>query len=415
MSFADLLNERTPLQGSHYSHYGQMSADHVDRTITAPSDGLEIDGLETLRSLPDGIGHLSAVIPQDKVSEPMGIAAPIERAADPVKKEAVKVNWSLFGKLLACFIVPGLVYLAGVGIYNLYVACHNWMVNEGEAHQEDSIAPQRSGASASSQSRESVFESQEYSFRSPLSSSGRGRFQDNKEALEAEAQSLVRLKNQLQDEQRDLEELIPKVKEMSFITRKREGHPPSKELQARVAKIQEEIQGINRRARQIANELTTDCMQHPQFREISHSHEGFPFRIYFGASELRQGLVYGASEYMPRNDFRFQVDINKKLASWDGTDGINPFGTSRAALAQGVLVQLARRPQDPLTSLSWSERRLNPQTVDQTLKVRFQRNGTMLIERQVETRDGKRYQWNETVRFEEGSALITREVTEIRE
>ena len=370
------------------SLYGE---DQVDRVET---------GSLSIFDLPEGSGNLRDLIKQDTSSRRIPVAHPIDLSPESVKNEASKINWWIAASLLILGIIPGLIYI-------FCFTGQNEKTQSIESHEVRSSVQQVKESG-------STFEPYEEPFRSSLYASERDirRFQDNKEALKAEAQSLIRIKMPLQEERAGLEEQIPIVKAMGFIERKRKGLRSSKELQARKDQITKEIESYDCRAKEIANELRLNYLQHPQFREVGYSHKGFPFRIYFGAEELRQGYSYDRYN-LPRNSFEFHINMNKKLMYWSGAEDIDPFGTSHAALAQGVLVQLARRPDEPLLVPSWKERRLQPRTVDRTLEVRFQRDRTgpiMLIQRQIETNEGKKYQWNETVRFNTGSPVIAREV-----
>ena len=408
MSFADyaLSTERTPLRTGYYGQYGEIHTDQVDRVATT-----SMDGLDWLRELPDASsGHIS----QDKAPVPITVADPIEQSSEPVKKEAMKVNWCLFGALLACCILPGIGYL-------IYVAWHNWGIDESRS-QEDSSGLQRPAVSAPREARaaqrkkaEPIFQPMEEPIAQlTLTDEETIRsFREKKQALKDEAQCIVRAKTQLQDEKSDLEELIPVVKAMSFFERKRAGHPSSKELQKRLDEIPAEIERLQSKAHEVSRELRTYCLQHPEFTRVSNSIRGFPFLIYFEGDHLQQelrwlGCIVGSND-------NFNTQFNEKLMSWAGTIDIDPFDGSLAAQAQDVLVQLARNSREPFVVTAEEKRTLYPQTIDRTLQVRFEAGRKLVIEREVQTRDGKRYQWVETIRLGGRGPVASRRVTEIRE
>lgn len=200
---------------------------------------------------------------------------------------------------------------------------------------------------------------------------------------------------------------------MSFFERKRAGHPSSKELQKRLDEIPAEIERLQSKAHEVSRELRTYCLQHPEFTRVSNSIRGFPFLIYFEGDHLQQelrwlGCIVGSND-------NFNTQFNEKLMSWAGTIDIDPFDGSLAAQAQDVLVQLARNPREPFVVTAEEKRILYPQTIDRTLQVRFESGRKLVIEREVQTRDGKRYQWVETIRLGGRGPVASRRVTEIRE
>lgn len=414
MSFADFVGtERSRLMDSQFAHYNGIGADQVDRAETRPENTRVLSFIE---ALPE-----SGKLPSEGPSS-IRKAAPIDISSPPVQREANKVNWWIAVPLLLLGLFPGLIYLS-------CVACSNRGIDPVVSQQDGEVGrsiptPQaRRGARPPKRNAGPTFAPYEGSVNLhhvfSLSGGEARRFENNKGGLEGEAQSLVRLKGDLQKEQLELEEQIPLVKEMGFIERKRKGFPPSSELQAKLDKVNEEIAEINKRAREVSDELRSDCLQHPEFKKMSRSHKGFPFRIYFGPSELQQGIVYERMDLMPRNNLQFQIKMNKKLMSWSGEGDIDPIRMNLPAKAQGVLheLALAGRRHEPLTANA-SDRRLNPTIVDKTQKVTFTRDASgpiIRVEQVVQTSDGKKYNWTETVRFDTGEPRVSRQVTEIKE
>lgn len=188
MSFADVLSrsERSPLVDFRHSQYGGMHSDQVDRVATGDS------GRSILDRLPE-TGRLSDFIPQGKA---ITVAESIDLSPEPVQQEAskvswyAKVNWFIAVPLLFLAIIPGLIY----------IYCVTRPDAEPEISQTGEVrAPARAPAQstkAANKKPEPAFEPKETGFYSPLHATSRdvSRFQDNKGALEAEAQSLVRVK-----------------------------------------------------------------------------------------------------------------------------------------------------------------------------------------------------------------------------
>lgn len=220
----------------------------------------------------------------------------------------------------------------------------------------------------------------------------------------------------------ELEDLIPKVKAMSYWERRDANLPSSRDLIKEKTALevelreyeQETLRGYDGTFSQLESDINTVFIQHPRFGEVLRSPEGFPFKLIFDGEELAQAYSYSSARVkIPRNDYTFQRVIGQKLKGWSKEKDIDPVGLNIAAQAQLVLVHLAK-DSGPLV-IDFNDRELKPQTVPGTVVVNFESEGgrpVMRVEREVKTEDGKRYRWIETVCFDGARPLATRKVTE---
>jgi hypothetical protein len=177
----------------------------------------------------------------------------------------------------------------------------------------------------------------------------------------------------------------------------------------------------------LADELANNYVTYPDFRDKLRSREGFPFKMFFDNQELEQGkisktqLYPGIMQDLPRNSTNFEKTIGQKLKDWSGQSEIDPTNESDIATqAQLILVRISENngpfAQSDLLVLDDDDKEHQPKTLLETISVYFEkRDGQpiMRVERQVETRDKKRYSWSETISFAGPNPVATRTAKEL--